>query len=422
MNIKLFQEYLTTINYIESLGNLTEKNFFDGTSNPQIRLDRMKHLLKLANHPDKGIKIIHITGTSGKGSTANYIYNILQGAGYKVGAHFSPYVSVPTEKIQVNNKFISVLELIKLTETVKPIIERCYETYDTPSHFEIWFLLALMYFKKQKCDYVVLEVGCGGRYDATNAVQQTLVSAITNIGLDHMHILGNSYKKIAYEKAGIIRPRGKVFTTTERPAALAVIEAEAEKQRADLTVLRKQENPNIALATAIAEYLGIKEKSIAQGISKAKLPARFEIMQKKPIVILDGAHNKDKIKFLFNKLDAFISKNKIQGQLHVLCGLTNQKNPKDVFAPLFNRADKIYLTRFLTAYRKVTPPLEIKKVCPINKLVGIFLDPAQALTCALKKAKPQDIILVAGSFFLCGDLRGYWQNEVEQLEKRKNFV
>lgn len=422
MQTELYAKYLDSINYIDSLGNLKEKDFFAGTKNPRPQLERMKHLLKLAGNPDRGLKIIHITGTSGKGSTTNYIYNILQCAGYKVGAHFSPYVSVPTEKIQINNKFISVTELIGLIEETKPIIQRCYETFDAPSHFEIWFLLTLLYFKKQKCDYVVLEVGCGGRYDATNAVEKTLVSAITNIGLDHMHILGNTYAKIAYEKAGIIRPRGKVFTTTERPAALKVIESEAEKQRADLTILRNQENPNVSLSSVIAEYIGIKPSAIEKGLKQAKLPSRFEVMQKDPIVILDGAHNADKISFFFKKLDQLRSKFKTHGKLHIICALTSQKDAGKVFAPLFDKADKIYISRFTTSFRKVTPPLEIKKFCPKNKFAGIFLDPKEALKSALKNAHKNDLIVITGSFFLCGDLRKFWQDEIKQLEQRKNFV
>lgn len=417
MNIKIYKKFLEQINYIESLGNLTDINFFAGTSNPDFHFKRAKHLLKLAGNPDKGLKIIHVTGTSGKGSTCNLIYNILQTAGHKVGAHFSPYVAVPTEKIQINNKFISIQEFISLVDEVKPAIQKCYETFGAPSYFEVWFVLALIYFKKQMTDYVVLEVGCGGRYDATNTVTKTLLSVITNVGLDHTHILGDTFEKIAYEKAGIIRNKGKVFTATDRDSALAVIEAEAEKQRADLVVLKNQEKQNEAIATNVAEYLGISEKNIELGIRRAKLPARFEEMQHAPLVILDGAHNADKIKYLTEKVKKLKYK-----KLHLICGLTNFKKPRDVFKNLLPLVDKFYITRFTASHRKVTPPLDIRKSLKTQKTTTIYLDPQQALLSALKSANKNDLILITGSFFLCGELRNNWINEINQLDLRRNFI
>jgi dihydrofolate synthase / folylpolyglutamate synthase len=417
MKLKQYQQFQDAINYLESLGNLTDANFFAGTSDPNFHFARAKHLLKLGGNPDKALKIIHVTGTSGKGTTTNLIYNILQANGHKVGAHFSPYVSVPTEKIQINNKFISVSEFIKLVEEVKPIIQKCYESYGPPSYFETWLLMTLLYFKKKNCDYVVLEVGCGGRFDATNAVSKTLVSVITNIGLDHTHIIGKTYKKIAFEKAGIIRSKGKVFTTTDNEAALKVIEEVAQKQNADLTVLQKQDDPNEALAIAVAAHLKIGETKIIKGLKETKLPGRFETIQSKPLIIIDGAHNPDKIKFLTQKV-----KKLKYNKLHLICGLTNFKKPKDVFAELLPLVTSFYITRFTASHRKVTPPLEIKKALNSKKPTQIFLDPQEALAAALKKAKNDDLILITGSFFLCGELRKNWIKEIDQLDLRKSFL
>lgn len=419
MELKLYQRYLEAENYLESLANLTDVNFFNGTSDPDHHFKRAQHLLKLAGNPDKAYKIIHIAGTSGKGSTCNYIYNILQKAGYKVGAHFSPFVSVATEKIQVNNKLISAKEFIDLVEEIKPIIEKCTQTFDVPSYFECWFLLALLYFKKQKCDYVVLETGCGGKYDGSNAVLKTSVSVITSIGFDHMHILGNTIPEIAAQKAGIIRDKGKVFTAIEREEALEVVQKVCEEKNADLTIIEKAENPNKSLAVAVAEYLKIPEEKIKQGIQDVKLPARFEVMQKNPVVILDGAHNPDKIAFLTKKL-AELKYNK----LHLVCALTNQKNPADCFDKVLPRADYIYCTRFLNSFRKATLPEDLKKAfkSETKKPIKTFLDPEQALIEAKRKAGKQDLILVTGSFFLCGDLRKKWISEEKQLEQRTNFV
>jgi dihydrofolate synthase/folylpolyglutamate synthase len=418
MNIKLYEQYLSAENYLESLSNMTDVNFFNGTSNPDHHFQRAKHFLKLAGNPDKDYKIIHVAGTSGKGSTCNYIYNILQKAGYKVGAHFSPFVSVATEKIQINNKLISPQEFIDLVEEIKPIIEKCTKTFDVPSYFECWFLLALLYFKKQKCDYVVLETGCGGKYDGSNAVLKTAASVITSIGFDHMHILGNTIPEIAAQKAGIIREKSQVFTAVERPEALKVIEKVCEEKNADLTIIEKSENPNQALATAVAEYFKIPVPAIKAGLLNTKLPARLEIMQDNPLVILDGAHNPDKIAFLTRQISQLNYK-----KLHLICALTNQKNPEHCFAELLPKADAIYCTRFLNPFRKVTPPETVAKRFKkhTRKSIKTFLDPEQALLAAKKKAKKGDLILITGSFFLCGDLRSHWIPNEKQLEKRTNF-
>lgn len=417
MDIHLYQQYKAAEVYIESLNNITRVDFFAGTSNPRTHFARAQHLLKLAGQLDKSLKIIHVAGTSGKGTVVNLIYNILREAGYKVGAHFSPFVSVATEKIQINNRFISPREFIDLVDEIKPIIERCAKTLDTPSHFEIWLLLSLLYFKKQNCDYVVLETGCGGRYDATNAIFKPLISIITNIGLDHAQILGKTYAKIAYEKAGIIRQRSKVFTAAQRPSALKVIESVCDKKNADLTIVQS-DFPNETLATAVAEFLEIKSSAIKTGIKVARLPARFEIVSRNPLIILDGAHNSDKIAFLTEKL-AKIKYHK----LHLLCALTNSRSPRDVFRPLIAKASYIYATRFLTNERKAIPPkILLKNLQLIKKIPGItFLDPNLALETALKNAKRNDLILITGSFFLCGDLRNNFVPKIWQLENRKNF-
>jgi dihydrofolate synthase / folylpolyglutamate synthase len=420
MNIKLFQKFQAAENYLESLSNLTDVNFFAGTSDPKFHFARAKYLLKLAGNPDKKLKIIHIAGTSGKGSVVNHIYNILQTAGHKVGAHFSPFVSVPTEKIQINNKHISVKDFIDLVEQIKPIIQKCHETYGPPSYFECWIVMALLYFKQHKCNYVVLETGCGGRYDATNAVEKTLLSIITNIGLDHTHILGKTYEKIAFEKAGIIRPKGKVFTNTERPQALKIIEKIAHQKKADLTILQKQEHPNQALAIEACQFLKIKPEHIKKGLIKKSLPARFETVQKTPHIIMDGAHNPDKLDYLTNRLTKIKKTNQ---KIHLVCGLTQNKNIKDCYKKLISTVDSIQCTRPLLSFRKFTDPVilakELKKLSKLN--TKPFIDPNQALLAAQKLAKTGDIILITGSFFLCSDLRKHWYSIEKQLDQKTNF-
>ena len=452
----IYQKYKNAEAYLESLGNIRSVDFFQGTSNPDHHFKRTKLLLKLGGNPDKGLKIIHVAGTSGKGSVVNYIYNILQKTGFNVGAHFSPFVSVATEKIQINGKFISMKDFVELVEEIKPVIEKCHQQFDMPSYFEVWHLLCLMYFKKQKCDFVVQETGCGGRYDGSNAVYKTLVSVITNIGLDHTHILGDTSEKIAYEKAGIIRQGGKVFTAVTKPKALEVIQKECDKLGADLTIVNCKDainrvstaTVNEDLARAVTEHLKIEEKHIRRGLNEPNpIPARFEIVRKKPLVILDGAHNPDKLAYLASKIlnpkFKILNKFKIQNpnsrKLHLICALGQHKKPKDCFKELLKQTDYLYVTRPLLAIRKFIDPVVIAKelkplslrLLPSLKLrqsgksgvkTQVFLDPQQALEAAIKKAKPNDLILATGSFFLCSDLRKNWYSEEAQLKQRTNFT
>ena len=442
MKLSLYQKLKDAEAYFESLQNLTQENFFKkGASNPQHFFKRACKLLELAGHPDKAYKIIHVTGTSGKGSTCNFIAQTLTNAGYKVGAHYSPFVSVPTEKIQINGKLISPQDFIELVEEMKPIVQKCSEEFDVPSYFECWIVASLLYFKKQQVDWVVLEVGCGGRYDASNAISDSEFQIITGIGLDHTFILGDTVEKIAYEKAGIIRERGRVITAATQDSVLEIITKECAKKNASLEILAKQPDPNRAIATHLAQHLGIDDAIIEKSLRQIKLPARFEIMQTKPLVILDGAHNQDKIKYFTNKLKIFITRldsrsNKLplvdarrantlpyktnKHKIHLVCALTDNKEPQKVFRAIKDLPDYVYATRFTNPFRKVTKPTDIKKVFG-NKHAKTFLDPQTALKACLDESSENDVILITGSFFLCSDLRKNWINEAWQLENQTNF-
>jgi dihydrofolate synthase/folylpolyglutamate synthase len=429
MNSSLYKKYQSAEKYLESFGGQAASAF-----NTDFSLSRMRLLLRLTGNPDRQLKIIHIAGTSGKGSVTNYIYNILQQAGYKVGAHFSPFVSVATEKIQINNKFISVEEFIKIVDDLKPIVNQCSRTISSPSYFELWILASLVYFKNKKCDYVVLETGCGGRFDATNAVNKTLLSVITNIGLDHTFILGKTIAKIAFEKAGIIRKNGIVFTAAERPSALNVIKKVCRSQHAKLIVVNNNsdETINRDLASVVARYLRINEQTIADGLNEARLPARFEIVQNKPFVILDGAHNPDKLAYLARQIKSLkthpstlrrCSGLRVTHKTHLICALTTNKNIKQCFKKIIQEVDFLYCTHSLNAQRSFVDPKtladELKKIKKIP--TRTFRNPLLALQSVLTKAGKNDLIIITGSFFLCGDLRSHWVNVEKQLVQRTGF-
>lgn len=420
MNPSTYKKYRAAEKYFESLGGSIRTNKNKLFFNTDFSLSRMRLLLQLTGNPDRAFKIIHIAGTSGKGSVTNYLYNILQANGCKTGAHFSPFVSVATEKIQINNKFISVKEFIKLVDDLKPIIDQCSQTISSPSYFEVWILAALVYFKKKNCDYVVLETGCGGRFDATNAVQKTIVSVITNIGLDHTAIIGKTISKIAYEKAGIIRENGVVFTAANRKQALAVIKKVCLKQNAKLITVKNKTNAD--LASAVARYLKINEQDITQGLMNAKLPARFEIVQQNPLIILDGAHNPDKLNYLTKRLRLFKQEFVIK-KTHLICSLTEEKNIKQCFKKIIKEVDFVYCTRALTPVRSFARPEQLAKTSRELKNIPtqFFSNPHLAFRTALNKTNKNDLIIITGSFFLCGDLRSHWIDPKKQLEQRTNF-
>ena len=426
------QRYKHAVAFLESLQNLTGVDFHAGNSNPGHHFARMKHLLKLAGNPDKGMKIIHIAGTSGKGTVTNLIHQILWKAGYKTGVHVSPYAATPLEKLQINGRFISPKNFADTVDRIKPILEKCLTTFDAPSFFEAFILMVLFYFKKEKCDYVVLETGCGGRFDGTNAVNKTILQIITNIGLDHTHVLGNTVEKIAFEKGGIIRPNGHLITTAKQPSVIKVFEKICKEKKSAIEVLTS-DRPNEALAIAVAKHLNIPDKAINAGLLSAKLPCRFEILQKNPTVIIDGAHNPDKLNFLTKNLEQHLrqiadqpnrstKKSRRAAKIHLVFALTTNKKIDDCLAPFGRFNAKIYPTRFLDAARKATWPAEILKTAKKLKIpaTDFFLDPQDALRAALNSATKDDIVLIAGSFYLCSELRELWIPE-EYIIKQKTL-
>ena len=197
------------MNYIEAINYINDKNKYGS----RLGLDSISKLLELLGNPHLDLKYIHIAGTNGKGSTASYISSILREAGYKVGLFTSPYLERFNERISINGQDIPDERLAEITERVKNSIEiMLKEGYEHPTTFEIVTTISFVYFKEENVDFVVLEVGLGGRLDSTNVIKDSLISVITTIDFDHMDVLGNTLGKIAYEKAGIIKDRGLVLT------------------------------------------------------------------------------------------------------------------------------------------------------------------------------------------------------------------
>lgn len=420
--------YRAAVSFVESFSNTSlRNNFGPHKKDPSFYLERTKYFLTLIGNPDKGLKYIHITGTAGKGSVSAMTHNILTAAGKKAGLYTSPFVTTTIEKIKVGGFYISPGDFADIVEKLKPFIKKAEKSgpYGAPSAFELCLAIALIYFKKQKCEWGVLEVGLGGRYDATNFMKKPEITAITNIDYDHTEILGKTLKLIANDKAGIIKEGAAFFTSEQRPALLSLFKKVCKQKKAAFHRIPKQSDyrkSNTLLASSIAREIGIPEEAIEKGMTTSSLPCRFEIMEHAPYIILDGAHNRAKIRTTIGNLKRLHGGYK---KLIVIIAIadTNKDNAA-VIEPLASAADTIIVTSLQKSERKSVHPnklIPLINACKNKKTVlEIVMDPHEALKRSRKISNIGDCILVAGSFFLAGELRMEWYSEEWVLKNRKS--
>lgn len=468
-------KYLESVKFIESLINLPGPNYLkkDSKQDRSFFIKRLKYLLKLLGNPQNNFQYIHVAGTSGKSSLACMIQSMLTEAGAKTGAYFSPHPTTTAERIKVGHGCISPADFSKLTDYLKPYLSKCVEKnpYGVTSYFETLLALALLYFKQQKCKYVVLETGLGGKFDATNIISKSELAIITKIDLDHTDVLGNTKQKIARDKAGIIKKGSTLITAEQDPKILQILKkvckekkcqfkkvdfdyrilrndlngtkfeyqgdmyetklpgehqvrnamlaiealgalVSANKELAPNPLPRKTGEPTItSLPCSDKDELGMAGR-LRRGLLNAFLPCRLEAIQKNPTVIIDGAHNPDKMKSTADFL-----KNINYGKLHLILALAENKDLYNTLKYVVPLAARIYLTRFLIPGRKSQ---DLKKMLGAAKKLSqhqtvSLIDPYQALNQALREAKKNDIVLVTGSFFLAGELRKKWITEKKIL-------
>lgn len=286
-------------------------------------LERTQELLQRLGNPEKKCRYIHVAGTNGKGSTASMIASVLRAAGYKTGLYTSPYLWRFNERMQINGEQIPDEELCAITERIAP---HARAMADVPTEFELVCAIGFEYFASQNCDYVVLEVGMGGKLDATNVIEMPEVAVLTNIGLDHTDYLGDTLEKIAAEKAGIIKPGCSVVAYEQTAGVMEVFENTAAAQgaqyrHADFSALCPEQdsrdgqifsykkfvhmelpllgahqlrNASVALEaiTALRERgIAISDEAVRNGIKNTVWPARFEIVSRAPWFVVDGGHN-----------------------------------------------------------------------------------------------------------------------------------
>lgn len=425
-----FERYHEAVAFLESLSNIPQPFGFSmerRCAHPEAHLKRMRYFLRMFGNPEKHMKFVHVTGTAGKGSVAHLIHRMIGADGKRAGLFMSPFVTTTAEKIAVDDRYISTQDFARLVDRIKPFITRAYAEcpYGGPTYFEALFAIALVYFKEQKCAWAVLEVGCGGRFDATNIIPSPKTAVITNVDYDHTHLLGKTLKKIAYEKAGIIKKGCVCITGEKRAHVREIIERECDKVGARFVYVavsfKNTTEKNMRMAEEASRVCGVSKHAIERGAQGAFLPARFEIMQKKPLVILDGAHNRIKMKSTVMRLRALGFK-----RVHLVIGFSQDKNYASMTHMVLPYAARVYATRFQNRLHKCVNPKNI--VAEIKKQTGnrmptcMYMDAQEALDAAFKNARAKDAILITGSFYLAGELRTRWYTEKEILLARASFT
>lgn len=408
-------------------------------------LDRIKQLLRLMGNPQDTLKFIHVAGTNGKGSVCAMLSAVLTDAGYKTGLFISPYITDFRERIQINGEMISKTCLTEAVEATFPLVERLKREDCIITEFEYVMALEFYIHKKENCDLVVLETGMGGLLDCTNVILPPLCSVLTTIGLDHTAILGNTIEEITKQKCGIVKSNSIAVTSEQEPKAWEIILHTAQEKKIPLYKSRdisisvlsqtvektvfmyrglpvtlrlpgahQLENAKTALAALEAlrgsKLLSFSDQNIQSGFYKAVNPARFEILSKTPLVILDGAHNPNGIQALKNALNAFLPQTKKIG----IIGMLKDKDSASSIKLLENTFQTLF-TVPVSNPRTMTET-ELQENClPYFEHVYAEKDPAEAFDSAFSLAAKQEAaVIICGSLYLAGEIRPYIIKKVNE--------
>jgi len=406
----------------------------------EFDLGRMRQLMELLGNPQQNYPTLHVAGTKGKGSTSAFMSSAIKEAGYQTGLYISPHLQDFCERIQVDGTPIDHGDLADLVDEIKPAVSRI----PFITTFELTTALAFLYFAKRKVDAAVIEVGLGGRLDATNIITP-IVSLITSLSLDHMAVLGNTLALIAREKAGIIKPGVPVVSSPQKEEALQVLEEismdrsspfylvgkdwqysrgkttldgqdmfiwrnSGEKIKFHLKLLGGHQVQNAATAyvglqLAAKSGLKITEENIRQGFSQTFWPARFEIVRKDPPVILDSAHNQDSARKLHETLNEYFPGKKII----LIFGASEDKNVEAMFSEW-----KSSISRIITTHADHPRAIDPEDLAELAGKLGIISEVVVPVQAALEKAlnisnKTGEIVLSAGSMFVTAEVRTAWQ-------------
>jgi dihydrofolate synthase/folylpolyglutamate synthase len=401
----------------------------------KLGLDNIRQLLSLLGDPQRGLKVLHVTGTNGKGSVCAYAASVLQAAGYRVGLYTSPHLVRFNERIRVDGVSIADDDVLRLWSGMQPAIQAMTATraIDHPTFFEVTTAMAFEYFRESKVDVAVVEVGMGGRMDATNVVDG-LVSVITRVDLEHTEHLGKTVERIAREKAGIIKPSSRVVTVNQE--ALPIIEARCRELHVSLSVVGRDVHTertagdfhgqtvrvrgsfgfvdvhtpllgsfqveNLGIAVAALEELRaagftVPDEAIRSGIASVRWPARMEIVRESPLVVVDGAHNRPAaVALAASMTETFPGRKAI-----LVTGILNDKDLPGMAAALGPIASRVFACRAKThrAYEAEEVAAAFRPFAESHVIPSV----REAIDAALRAARVDDIVLITGSIYTAGE-------------------
>jgi dihydrofolate synthase/folylpolyglutamate synthase len=433
-----FLNYKTALEFVLGLGdNSLKVNLTPEAA--KFDLQVMRDLLAPLGNPQDSYPVIHVAGTKGKGSTCAMIARVLQAAGFKVGLFTSPYLSDFREQIQVNGEMISQDEFVSLTKRLAPIINRL----GTISTFEATTSMAFQYFKNKRVDFAVIEVGLGGRLDATNVVDP-LLSVITSISYDHLAFLGNTMEAIASEKAGIIKPGKPVILAPQTfSEATRVVKEIAYNKHSEIVEVSvdhqwkilshdlsgqkfrvESKNPlvssdkvfklrllgdhqveNAVTVLSIIRFLRkkgvlIKEDAVVQGLKSSYIHCRFDVVRKQPLIVLDAAHNEDSARRLRKTITDYLPGRKIT----LIFGVSMDKEIAKILAELLPISNRVIFTN--SGHPRAANPLMLVELAQQYRIPSMIqAEVSNALQTAIDKSDPQGAIIVTGSIFTAARAR-----------------
>lgn len=403
-------------------------------------MERIRALCTALGNPQEKLKIIHVAGTNGKGSTSTMISNILRKSGYNTGLFISPYVTDFRERIQYNGNMIEKKELAECVEKVKEIIDELSLKGIQPTEFEALTATAFLYFERKNCDFVVLEVGLGGRLDSTNVINAPYVSVLTSISFDHTAILGDTIEEIASEKCGIIKFGAEtVAYPFQDEKAMHIIRNTCEtkcnslripdvdsltvgEEKIDgtdveykgiiykLLLAGKHMVYNSITAIEAVKSLGrfnieISDESIRKGIESSVMPARTELIKKKPVIILDGGHNEGCAQALAD----YIRKHIADKRIVMVSSMMADKDYESYLRTVLPFAETFIATK--ADVPRALPSDDLMKTASAycNNCFDID-EPVKAVKAAVNITQPENALIICGSFYLAGEIRDYLLN------------